>query len=220
MGKKGVVNIHGRDYKTVIMRVNEFREKFTPADGWAIRTWLIHNEGDRVIIQASICDKDDHVVATGFAEENRKEGKINRTSAIENCETSAIGRALAAFGLGGEEYCSADELLGALKQQEEDDEGEDEEEPFQEVEEPPKPKKRFVPKDEIFAKLELMAEKEGEEMVKAWLTMFLKHEPLAKGELSIGGIHTGFDEWKELYENFKREANRAFDMGFTERKKA
>ena len=118
MAKKGVVDIHGKSYKTVILRVNEFREKFTPADGWCIRTWLVSNEGDRVVVQASICDKDDHVVATGFAEENRKQGKINSTSAVENAETSAIGRCLSAFGLGGEEYCSANELMGALAQQE------------------------------------------------------------------------------------------------------
>ena len=42
---------------------------------------------------------------------------INKTSALENAETSALGRALAAFGLHGSEYASADEVATAVKQQ-------------------------------------------------------------------------------------------------------
>jgi len=118
MAEQGIVNIHGKEYKTVARRVNEFREQCPPSDGWCIRTWLVYHDDNRVVVSASICDKEDHVVATGLAEEDRSAGKINRTSALENCETSAIGRALAAFGLGGEEYCSADELVRAIAQQE------------------------------------------------------------------------------------------------------
>ena len=117
MSKQGVVNIRGKQYKTVVLRVNEFRENFKPEDGWGIQTWLISDQDDRVVVRAVIHDKDDHVVATGFAEEVRGSSNINKTSALENCETSAIGRALAAFGLGGEEYCSADELVRAISQQ-------------------------------------------------------------------------------------------------------
>jgi hypothetical protein len=57
------------------------------------------------------------VIATGLAEEKRTSSQINRTSALENCETSAIGRALAAFGLGGSEYASANEVQNAIHQQ-------------------------------------------------------------------------------------------------------
>lgn len=117
MAGQGIVNIHGRNYKTVALRVNEFREQCPPSDGWCIRTWLVYHDDNRVVVSASICDKEDHVVATGLAEEDRNDGRINKTSALENCETSAIGRALAAFGLGGEEYCSADELVRAIAQQ-------------------------------------------------------------------------------------------------------
>jgi hypothetical protein len=117
MAEQGIVNIHGKEYKTVARRVSEFREQCPPSDGWCIRTWLVYHDDNRVVVSASICDKEDHVVATGLAEEDRNAGKINRTSALENCETSAIGRALAAFGLGGEEDCSADELVRAIAQQ-------------------------------------------------------------------------------------------------------
>ena len=56
-------------------------------------------------------------IATGYAEEVRTASKINRTSALENAETSAVGRALAFFGLGGSEIASADEVANAIQQQ-------------------------------------------------------------------------------------------------------
>ena len=59
------------------------------------------------------------VRGTGYAEEYRSSSKINRTSAMENAETSAIGRALAACGLAGTEYASADEVANAISQQNE-----------------------------------------------------------------------------------------------------
>ena len=73
---------------------------------------------DRVVMKAIIYDSD-VPVATGYAEENRSQGNINKTSAMENAETGAIGRALACYGLGGDEYASADEVLRAIGQQEE-----------------------------------------------------------------------------------------------------
>jgi hypothetical protein len=44
---------------------------------------------------------DDVCVATGYAEEVRGAGNVNRTSHVENCETSAVGRALANAGYAG-----------------------------------------------------------------------------------------------------------------------
>ena len=57
------------------------------------------------------------IYATGHAEEYRADGKINKTSALENAETSAIGRALACLGLGGTEFASADEVARAISGQ-------------------------------------------------------------------------------------------------------
>ena len=114
---KGIVNLHGKAYKTVVLRVNEFREKCSIQDGWGISTRLLHDDAERVVVQAWVYDPGGRVVGSGLAEEYRNASKINRTSAMEVAETSAIGRALASIGLGGEEYCSADELLNALEQQ-------------------------------------------------------------------------------------------------------
>ena len=115
--KYGVVDIHGKEYKTVILRVNEFRESCRSSDGWGITTELLFHDKERVIVRASIVDPGGRVVGSGLAEEYRNATKINQTSALEVAETSAIGRALASIGLGGEEYASADEVLNAIKGQ-------------------------------------------------------------------------------------------------------
>jgi hypothetical protein len=115
--KQGVVNIHGKQYKTVILRVNEFRESCKSTDGWGIVTELLYHDKERAVVRASIMDPGGRVVGSGLAEEYRNATKINQTSAMEVAETSAIGRALASIGLGGEEYASADEVLNAIKGQ-------------------------------------------------------------------------------------------------------
>ena len=118
-GNKGIVDIHGKKYKTVVLRVNEFRENCSIQDGWGVITRIIYQNDDKVIVQAIISDPQGRQVGSGHGEEFRAQGKINKTSAMENAETSAIGRALASIGLGGEEYASADEVLRAISQQEE-----------------------------------------------------------------------------------------------------
>ena len=111
----GFVNIHGKTYKTVGKRVDEFRSKF--GEKYALTTELVENDAERVVIRALIANEDGRIIATGFAEERRNSSMINKTSALENCETSAIGRALANFGFGGDEYASADEVANAIAQQ-------------------------------------------------------------------------------------------------------
>jgi len=111
---KGTVNIHGKEYETVASRVQRFREQYKLE--FSITTELVSADDDRVVMKASI-SSGDTVVATGYAEESRNASTINRTSALENCETSAIGRALAAFGMAGTEYASADEVAQAISQQ-------------------------------------------------------------------------------------------------------
>lgn len=112
----GVVNIHGKQYTTVAKRVQDFRETYER--GYSIVTELVSADADIVIMKAYIRDTESRkVIATGYAEEQRTSSQINRTSALENAETSAIGRALAAFGLAGSEYASADEVAQAISQQ-------------------------------------------------------------------------------------------------------
>ena len=113
----GVIKLHGREYKTVALRVQEFREKHPISDGWGLTTKIIEVTAEVVIFRAAIIDPQGREIAVGFAEEKRTNRGINATSALENCETSALGRALAAAGFGGSEYASADELVNALNQQ-------------------------------------------------------------------------------------------------------
>lgn len=115
----GKVNIHGKEYTTVAARVQMFREKH--GEEYGIQTEVLEMNDDVVVMKASIYKLGNglvgHLIATGHAEERRASSQINRTSALENAETSAIGRALAAFGLAGTEFASADEVAGAIKQQ-------------------------------------------------------------------------------------------------------
>ena len=122
VSKKGVVKIHNKEYKTVVLRVNEFREECKPTDGWGIETLIIEMTDKWACVKASITNPEGRVVGTGHGVEFWGDGNINKSSALENAETSAIGRALAAIGLGGEEYASADEVLNAIKTQETMDE--------------------------------------------------------------------------------------------------
>lgn len=130
---KRTVDIHGKEYETVASRVERFRNSNLAS---TIKTEIIKVTKHRVIMKATIgkyveIESSDgtelgvqrqiqfQILATGHAEEVRAASTINKTSALENCETSAIGRALAAFGLAGTEFASADEVANAIKQQNE-----------------------------------------------------------------------------------------------------
>jgi len=110
--EKRTVDIHGKQYETVASRVERFRKE----KDYGIETELLQNDETLVVMKAIIKDKD-RIIATGHAEEKRASSQINRTSALENCETSAIGRALACLGYIGTEFASADEVAQAIHQQ-------------------------------------------------------------------------------------------------------
>lgn len=107
------VNIKGKEYSQVATRLEVFREHFGLQFG--INTEVLHDtfDGNLVRVKAVIHDSNGVIIASGLAEEDRRVGKINQTSALENAETSAIGRALAAFGLMGSEYASSNEMVQA-----------------------------------------------------------------------------------------------------------
>jgi len=115
---KGIVDIRGKDYRTVAYRVNEFRTN-KDYEGWCINTDIIQQSEVEVTMKSIVTDQNGVIRGTGIANEVKGINPINKTSHIENCETSAIGRALASIGLAGEEYASADELVNALHQQDE-----------------------------------------------------------------------------------------------------
>jgi len=114
------VKIHNKEYKTVAERIVEFYAKYGGSNETSIHTEILKDEDSLVQVRATISVNIEDVqvlYGTGHAEEDRRQGMINKTSALENAETSAIGRALASIGLGGEEFASADELVQALANQ-------------------------------------------------------------------------------------------------------
>ena len=110
----GVVNIRGKEYMTVALRVQKFREAHPE---WELSTEIIKADEKVVIMQARIYTENGKCIATGHAEEFRASSQINSTSALENAETSAIGRCLSAAGWGGTEFASANEVQNAIHQQ-------------------------------------------------------------------------------------------------------
>lgn len=113
MSDTGIVKIHNKEYRTVALRIQMLREA-NPYYG--ISTEVL-SAADLVQVRATITTENGRVIATGLAEEVRGSTNINSTSALENCETSAVGRALAFLGYGGTEIASADEVVNAINQQ-------------------------------------------------------------------------------------------------------
>lgn len=100
-------NKSGNKYLQVSKRLEIFREIF--GIDYGIDTNILVNDGKTVVVQAKIY-LNDKLIGSGLAEEIRGKGFVNETSAVENCETSAIGRALASLGIHGGEYASINEI--------------------------------------------------------------------------------------------------------------
>ena len=111
-------NIKGKEYAEVNQRVKAFRTLYP--EGF-ITTEILCREGGLCIIKATVghyADGKSVILATGTAYEKEGSSQINRTSYIENCETSAVGRALGMAGVGIDtSIASADEMNNALLQQ-------------------------------------------------------------------------------------------------------
>lgn len=115
--KLKTVDIKGKEYVEVNTRIQYFREHYPTG---SIITEPVNAvwETDIAVFKASIV-VDGTVRATGFAYEKAGSTFINKTSHIENAETSAIGRALGIFGIGIDgSVASAEEVANAIKQQE------------------------------------------------------------------------------------------------------
>lgn len=112
--KLKTVNIKGKDYVEVNERIKAFREMY--ANG-SIMTDIVSHEGGVCVMKAVIV-VDGQIVSTGHAYEKEGSTFINKTSYIENCETSAIGRALGSLGIGIDtSVASVEEVANAIKQQ-------------------------------------------------------------------------------------------------------
>ena len=108
------ISIHGKSYATVALRVAIARRVLGTA--LDIVTKIVSIDADKVVMQADVYIDEKHM-ATGHAEENRKASRINQTSALENAETSAVGRALAFCAFISDGIASAEEVSTAIEQQ-------------------------------------------------------------------------------------------------------
>ena len=105
---KGVPQKGGKKYTQVQDRMDVFRKHVGTTYG--IQTFLVVDDGKRVVMKAIIKDLEGTIIGSGYAEEIRGQGYVNKTSCMENAETSSVGRALASLGLSGGEYASANEM--------------------------------------------------------------------------------------------------------------
>lgn len=109
------IPVKGKNYVEVNTRVKAFRELCPEG---MISTEIIEMADGVVTIKATIATEEGRIVSTGLAQEKESSSFINKTSYIENCETSAVGRALGFLGIGIDgSMCSADELATALNNQ-------------------------------------------------------------------------------------------------------
>ena len=112
-------DIKGRPYVEVNERLKYFRENFK---NWSLESEILSVENGVCIMKATIKDENGIIRATGHAYEKEDSSFINKTSYIENCETSAWGRALGNLGIGIDtSVASAEEVQNAILNQEKDD---------------------------------------------------------------------------------------------------
>lgn len=110
------VDIKGKPYIEVNKRVIAFREL---EPNGSISTEIVSFENGVVTMKATVTSASGQVLATGYAQEKETSSYINKTSFVENCETSAVGRALGFCGIGVDSsIASAEEVANAIHQQE------------------------------------------------------------------------------------------------------
>ena len=109
------IEIKGKEYVPVNERILYFRSHY---EGWRIITEIVSLEQQFVLMKASVIDTEGVTIATAHAYEKENSSFINKTSYIENCETSAVGRVLGLLGIGIDtSIASFEEVANAITQQ-------------------------------------------------------------------------------------------------------
>lgn len=118
-----------KQYAPVDERIRVFRKYF---EDYTIVTDIVLNKepesikvndkdikkSAKILFETTIRNTEGRIIANGFAQEKEDDGFINKTSYVENCETSSVGRALGIFGiLGGESIASYEEVVNAIANQ-------------------------------------------------------------------------------------------------------
>lgn len=101
-------DIKGKAYTEVNQRILGFRQLYPNG---TIETKILSNENGICVMESIIKDEEGKTLAIGHAFEQQGASYINKTSYIENCETSAIGRALGVLGIGAETSIASKEEI-------------------------------------------------------------------------------------------------------------
>lgn len=158
-------DIKGKDYVQVNSRVNIFRRLFPEG---TITTDILSNENGTVLMKATVSDEKGKVLSTGLAYEKETSSYINKTSYIENAETSAVGRALGFLGIGIDaSIASVEEMVNAINNQ---DGGDNKTQPKQqsreEIEAEAKKKR-----NDMIERINVLCKETGKNMTKPFTDM-------------------------------------------------
>lgn len=116
--KMNAIDVKGKMYMEVNQRIKAFRMLYPNG---SIQTSIQSLENGICVIKAFVFDEEKNLIGTGHAYEKEGSTFINKTSYIENCETSAVGRALGMCGIGIDtSVASYEEVSNAIAQQEDE----------------------------------------------------------------------------------------------------
>jgi hypothetical protein len=110
-------NFNPNEYATVNERIAKFKAEYPEG---SIQTEIVKYENGLIVVKAyAFRDREDIHPSTGHAQEVEGSSYINKTSALENCETSAVGRALAFLGFEVKKAIASREEVEKARRREE-----------------------------------------------------------------------------------------------------
>ena len=111
--KLKTIEIQGKPYVEVSERINHFRNS-SEFKGWGMETMIESQNDKNITMRCVIKNQEGSIISSGIAQEVAGSSFINKGSHVENCETSAVGRALGNLGIGTEtSVASYDEVSNA-----------------------------------------------------------------------------------------------------------
>ena len=111
--KLKTIDIQGKPYVEVSERINHFRNS-SEFKGWGMETMIESQNDKNITMRCVIKNQEGSIISSGIAQEVAGSSFINKGSHVENCETSAVGRALGNLGIGTEtSVASYDEVSNA-----------------------------------------------------------------------------------------------------------
>lgn len=178
--KLKTLDVKGKAYVQVNERVKAFREI---CPNGSITTELISLDNGVATMQATIKNEDGVILSTGLSQEKESSSYINKTSFIENAETSAVGRALGFLGIGIDaSMASAEEVANAIINQNKKNKQETAEDSIRNKEMRENVKTEFLPTNDNTVTKEQL-EKLNEEMIRTGIT-----EQVIKSMFNVNSI--------------------------------